>query len=158
MPPRSSRSLFMSTWSVATARPPPGYTDPVMSVDLSISSIFIFDRIFSLYFLLFNRNTFAFTLFTHVFGRVSLSTGKSIFPRIFGPSNFSAFIFSITGGALLLQTLQQLLSCCTSSTGSSVNFFVLVFLFRWSFLLLVLSLLLVPLLLCFFLCSFFRTC
>ena len=30
-----------------------------------------------------------------VFGPVSLSTGNSILPRIFGPSNFSAFIFSI---------------------------------------------------------------
>jgi len=34
-------------------------------------------------------------------GRVSLSTGSSILPKILGPSSFSARIFSITGPAAL---------------------------------------------------------
>ena len=41
------------------------------------------------------RFLFFFSSFT---GLVSLSTGKSIFPRIFGPVNFSTSIFSITAG------------------------------------------------------------
>ncbi len=44
------------------------------------------------------------------FGLVSLLTGSSIFPRILGPSNFSALIFSITGG-----------TSCSSTAGTGAS-------------------------------------
>lgn len=44
-------------------------------------------------------------------GRVSLLIGNSIFPKIFGPSNFSALIFSIAGGA----------SSATGATGATAS-------------------------------------
>ena len=79
------------------------------------------------------------------------STGSSILPRIFGPSNFSAFIFSITGlSSLLLSVFSDsvtgLLSASVlnygfqQSTGNGFFFRRCGFFFCWFFFLFCLSL------------------
>jgi hypothetical protein len=76
-----------------------------------------------------NRDAFAFSSLPIGLGRVSLLTGNSIFPRIFGPSNFSALIFSMVGP---VSSSQQAAGngaggATTSATGSAGTSFFLVF-------------------------------
>ena len=68
------------------------------------------------------RFLFFFSSFT---GLVSLSTGKSIFPRIFGPVNFSTSIFSITAGwsSATVWGETELSASFFSTTGRASSFF-----------------------------------
>ena len=51
-------------------------------------------------------------------GRVSLSTGNSILPKILGPSNLSAFIFSIMAGAFIIAAGSSIFMGITGAAGA----------------------------------------
>ena len=62
--------------------------------------------------------------FSSCLGRVSFSTGKSILPRIFGPSSLSALMFSITGGASSTGSSAIISGFTSSTTGSTTSSFL----------------------------------
>ena len=111
------RCIFTRLWSLPRSSFLNLSPVPLLSVCGGFDRLFVDRDAFSLRFSSLNEG----------FGRVSLSTGNSILPRIFGPSNFSALMFSITGASTSASSSSAIsASSCSSSSsvasGSTVSF------------------------------------